>query len=83
MSPERFEKEESERSKSNLAPGSIDMVSYAVVYPTVWYSSSHVFTRRLRELAGESADDVLREIEGDLTRNPERGDVVKGLGGIR
>jgi hypothetical protein len=35
------------------------------------------------ELAGDSADDVLREIQDDLLQNPDRGSIVKGLGGIR
>ncbi len=47
------------------------------------FIESHAFTRRLRELAGDSADDVLREIQDDLAENPGRGDVVQGLGGIR
>ncbi|MFY9688399.1 MAG: hypothetical protein WAJ86_00570, partial [Candidatus Acidiferrales bacterium] len=29
------------------------------------------------------ADDILRGIQNDLLRNPERGEVVRGLGGIR
>jgi hypothetical protein len=37
------------------------------------------FTRRLGQLAGE----VLRQVQYDLLRDPTRGDVVKGLGGIR
>ena len=35
------------------------------------------------ELAGNSADEVLREIQSDLLGNPEKGWVVKGLAGIR
>ena len=35
------------------------------------------------QLAGDSADDVLREIQDDLLQSPERGSIVKGLGGIR
>ncbi|MGB7765098.1 MAG: type II toxin-antitoxin system RelE/ParE family toxin [Candidatus Acidiferrales bacterium] len=34
-------------------------------------------------MAGASADDILRRIQDDLLQNPERGDVVQGLGGIR
>ena len=41
------------------------------------------FTRRLRRLAGASVEDVLWEIQNDLLQNPERGAVVRGLGGIR
>jgi hypothetical protein len=53
-------------------------ISYIVVF-----IESRAFTRRLTELAGDSADDVLREIQDDLLKNPARGSVVKGLGGIR
>lgn len=41
------------------------------------------FTRRLQELGGDSADEVLLRIQNDLIANPERGDLVRGLGGIR
>lgn len=47
------------------------------------YIGSAVFTARLRQLAGESALDVLSTIQADLLKNPERGDLVQGLGGIR
>lgn len=47
------------------------------------FIESRAFTRRLHELAGASADSVLQAIEGDLLRNPESGNVVPGLGGIR
>lgn len=35
------------------------------------------------ELAGNSADEVLRGIQADLLENPEKGSIVQGLGGIR
>jgi hypothetical protein len=41
------------------------------------------FTRRLHQLAGDSADELLRAIEKDLLQNPERGSLVPGLGGVR
>ncbi|HXQ24885.1 MAG TPA: type II toxin-antitoxin system RelE/ParE family toxin [Candidatus Acidoferrales bacterium] len=47
------------------------------------FIESLVFTRRLRELAAGSADQVLRAIEDDLLANPHRGPMVKGLAGIR
>lgn len=47
------------------------------------YIESAAFTIRLRQLAGESALDVLSRIQEDLQKNPERGDLVQGLGGIR
>ena len=47
------------------------------------FIESQAFTRRLQQLAGVSADEVLRQIQEDLLRNPEKGDVAQGLGGIR
>ena len=47
------------------------------------FIESQAFTRRLHQLAGVSADQVLRQIQEDLLRNPEKGDVAQGLGGIR
>jgi hypothetical protein len=49
----------------------------------VVYIESVAFTARLQQLAGESALDVLSRIQADLLKNPERGDLVQGLGGIR
>jgi hypothetical protein len=34
-------------------------------------------------LGGNSTDEILRETQNDLLQHPERGDIVKGLGGIR
>jgi hypothetical protein len=42
-----------------------------------------VFTQRLHQLAGASADEVLRAIQEDLLRNSEKGEMVQGLGGVR
>lgn len=47
------------------------------------FIESKAFTRRLASLAGDSADRVLRQIQNDLIRDPERGKMVQGLGGIR
>ena len=47
------------------------------------YIESAAFTRRLRELAGDNAEDVLSAIQDDLVANPQRGSIVQGLGGIR
>lgn len=47
------------------------------------FVESRQFTRRINELAGASADEVLREIQGDLLANPEKGSLVRGLGGMR
>jgi hypothetical protein len=55
----------------------------------LWYNhsvvfiESRVFTRRLRELAGAAADEVLGSVQQDLLGNPDRGALVPGLGGIR
>jgi hypothetical protein len=49
----------------------------------VVFIESKAFTRRLQELAEDAADSVLAGIQGGLLDNPFRGDVVKGLGGIR
>ena len=48
----------------------------------MWYSS-RAFTRRLRQLAGTSADEVLSRIQDELLENPERGRLVQGGGGVR
>ena len=47
------------------------------------FIESRAFTRRLTDLAGHSADDVLREMQDELVQNPERGNMLQGLGGIR
>src|SRR3954451_21617515 len=52
------------------------------MYHAVVFIQSTAFVRRLFRLDRE-ADDVLRRIESDLQADPERGDLVPGLGGIR
>jgi hypothetical protein len=49
----------------------------------VVYIESIVFTMRLHHLAGASSLEVLNSIQADLLKNPARGDLVQGLGGIR
>jgi hypothetical protein len=49
----------------------------------VIFIESRVFTVRLQDLAGEADRDVLEQIQSDLLKNPTRGAVVEGLGGIR
>jgi hypothetical protein len=49
----------------------------------VVYVESRAFTARLHRLAGAAALDVLNSIQGDLIKDPERGDLIQGLGGIR
>ena len=52
-------------------------------YHIVEFIESRRFTRRLHELAGDAADELLRAIESDLEQNPDRGALVPGLAGIR
>lgn len=47
------------------------------------FIESRLFTRRLHELAGDDADELLRAIQSELEENPERGAMVPGLGGVR
>ncbi len=47
------------------------------------FIESRYFTKRLEELAGAAADEVLRTLQKDLLNAPERGQLVRGLGGIR
>ena len=47
------------------------------------FIESIAFTRRLKELAGAGADDVLSEIQKDLLAKPDRGVMPRHLGGIR
>jgi hypothetical protein len=49
----------------------------------VEFIESWPFTRRLRELAGDAADELLRAIQNQLDQNPGRGSLVPGLGGVR
>ena len=47
------------------------------------FVESLIFTRRLQKLAGGAADQVLRAIQDDLLANPQRGQMVQGLAGLR
>jgi mRNA-degrading endonuclease RelE of RelBE toxin-antitoxin system len=47
------------------------------------FIQSRRFTARLGELAEDSAEEVLLEIESDLLKNPERGPIIQGTGGLR
>lgn len=42
-----------------------------------------VFTEQLAELGGKQQLELLYAIQEDLLADPERGDMVKGLGGVR
>ena len=52
-------------------------------YHIVEFIESRPFTRKLLQLAGDSADELLRAIQGELHRKPDRGALVPGLGGVR
>ena len=52
-------------------------------YPYVVFIESQAFTRRLHQLAKETSNSVLTNVQGALLDDPARGDIVKGLGGIR
>jgi hypothetical protein len=52
-------------------------------FGNVIFIESRVFTARLKDLAGEADRDVLEQIQSDLLKNPTRGAIVEGLGGIR
>ena len=47
----------------------------------IWFEfvESNVFSKQIRELAG----DVLINIQSDLVKDPNRGDLVKGTHGVR
>lgn len=47
------------------------------------FIESRAFTKRLHQLVNESADELLRAIQGDLETKPDRGAMVPGLGGVR
>jgi len=49
----------------------------------VIFIESKAFTRRLYELAGGDADDVLNEIQKDLLAKPDRGAMPPSLCGMR
>ena len=52
-------------------------------YHNVEFIESRPFTRKLHQLAGEDADEVLKAIQGELEQKPDRGAMVPGLGGVR
>ena len=47
------------------------------------FIESRPFTRKLHQLAGADADEVLNAIQSDLAQNPDRGAMVRGLAGVR
>ena len=67
----------------NCNPSACFSILHCGIYHSVVFIESRQFTRRLAELAGGSAEDVLRTIQNDLMANPEKGSVMPGLNGIR
>jgi hypothetical protein len=49
----------------------------------VVFIESRPFTQRLKKLAADSEEEVLERIQSDLLDNPDRGRIVRSLGGIR
>jgi mRNA-degrading endonuclease RelE of RelBE toxin-antitoxin system len=49
----------------------------------VEFIESRPFTRKLLASAGADADQLLRAIQEELQKSPERGAMVPGLGGVR
>lgn len=47
------------------------------------FIESRSFTKRLEDLAGGKAHEVLERIQADLLKSPERRNLLQGLGGIR
>ena len=47
------------------------------------FIESPAFTRRLHQLASDSADELLSAIQQELLEKPDRGTMVPGLGGVR
>ena len=52
-------------------------------YHIVEFIESRPFTRRLHDLTGDAADELLRAIQRELEQNPGRGAMAPGLGGVR
>jgi hypothetical protein len=49
----------------------------------VEFIETALFTRQLLARAGDSEPEVLAAIENDLLKNPQLGDLVRGLHGVR
>ena len=47
------------------------------------FIESRPFTAKLHQVAGGSADELLRAIQTELQTKPDRGAMVPGLGGVR
>jgi hypothetical protein len=49
----------------------------------VEFIESPAFTRRLHQVAGDGAIELLSAIQQELLQKPDRGAMVPGLGGVR
>ncbi|WP_425357171.1 hypothetical protein [Vibrio tritonius] len=44
------------------------------------FIETSIFTKQIKELA---TDDELKELQAELIAQPEKGDIIKGTGGLR
>lgn len=44
------------------------------------FVETSIFTRRIKELA---TDDELKDLQAELIAQPDKGDIIKGTGGLR
>nr|WP_264302289.1 type II toxin-antitoxin system RelE/ParE family toxin [Vibrio alginolyticus] len=51
------------------------LVSHAIEFV-----ETSIFTKQIKELA---TDDELKELQAELIAQPEKGDIIKGTGGLR
>lgn len=58
-------------------------IPHCGILVSVEFVESRPFTRKLQASAGANADAVLRTIQDELQKNPVRGAMVPGLGGVR
>lgn len=68
---------------ASSAPHSSTPYTILWYYHTVEFIESRPFTRKLHQLAGHDAEEVLRAIQSQLMEKPDRGAMVPGLGGVR
>ena len=58
----------------------VETISYDKEVDTEWIHNTHGQNMRITELL---SDEEYREFQSDLAANPQTGDVVPGLGGLR
>lgn len=47
---------------------------------TIEFVETSIFTRQIKELA---TDDELKDLQAELIAQPDKGDIIKGTGGLR